>query len=68
MADHVGHALAQNLGDEEAAVEEDGVGDLAGGFEELVEVAGDGGVGDVGQAEFAEEAALFVLGEFAALG
>ena len=42
-------------------------GDLAGGLEEFVEVARDGGVGDVGQAEFAEEAALLVLGQFAAL-
>jgi hypothetical protein len=31
-------------------------------------VLADGGVRDVGQAEFAEEAALFVLGKLAAFG
>ena len=36
------------------------------GLEEKVEMAGDGGIGDVGQAELAEEAALFFLGLFAA--
>ena len=64
---HVGHALAQNLRDEEAAVEQDGVGRLPGGFQERVQVARDGRVGDVGQAQLAEQAALFFLGRFAAL-
>ncbi len=67
VAHHVGHALAQNLRNEEAAVEEDGVGRLAGRFQERVQVARDGRVGDVGQAELAEQAALFFLGRLAAL-
>ncbi len=58
----VGDALAADFGDEEAAVEEDGVGDLPGGFEERGQVPGDGGIGHVRQAEFAEEAALLFLG------
>src|SRR5262249_60742691 len=46
MLDHVGDTLAADLGDEESAVEEDGVGDLTSGFEEGVQGLGDGGGGD----------------------
>ena len=38
------------------------------GSRKAFEVPGDGGIGDVGQAELAEEAALFVFGRFAARG
>src|SRR5581483_2427727 len=60
--------FAENLRNEETTVEKDSVGDLAGRLQERVQVAGHRGVGNVGQAEFVEEAALLVLGHFAALG
>ena len=63
--DDIGDALAADFGDEETAVEQNGVGLRAVvGGEEGGEMAGDGGVGDVGQAEFAEEALLLFLGFF----
>ena len=66
-AHHVGHALAQNLRNEESAVEQDGVGRLARGLQERVQVPRDGRVGNVGQAQFAEQAALLVLWRLPAL-
>ena len=42
-------------------------GACSGRFQKGVEMARDRRVGDVGQAQFAEQAALFFLGRFAAL-
>jgi hypothetical protein len=66
MADGIGHALAQNFGDEETAIEEDGIGNLACRFQKRVQVAGDGGIGNIRKAEFAEQIALLFLGRLAA--
>ena len=43
-------------------------GRLAGAFQKCVQMLGNGRVGDVGQTQLAEEAALLLLGQFAALG
>ena len=43
-------------------------GACAGGLQKRVQVARDGGVGDIRQAQFAEQAALLFLRRFAALG
>src|ERR1035437_5625863 len=67
VAHHIRHALAQNLRDEESAVEENRVRRLSRELQEFVEVARHGRVGDVGQTQLAEQAALFVLRQFAAL-
>ena len=68
--EHVGDALTEEFRDEEAAVEQDGVGSVGDAVvgEEGGQMLGDGGVGDIGQAEFAEQAALVVLRPFSERG
>ena len=58
--------VAADFRNEEAAVEENRVGHLARRFQKRREMAADRGVRHVGQAEFAEQAALFFFRLFAA--
>ena len=67
MLHHVGDAVAQNFGNEEAAVEQNRVRAPGRWAQKRGEVPRDGRIGDVGQAELAEQAALFFLRRFAAL-
>ena len=68
MLDGVGHTLPGDLRDEESAVEQDGVGSLARAIEKRVQMLGNRRIRDIRQAELAEQAALLLFGEIAALG
>ena len=65
--EYIGHAHPADFGNEEAAVKEGmALGNLSGTFEEHAQVAAHRWVGDIGEAKFAEQAALLFLGRFAA--
>ena len=63
MLHHIGDALAQNLGNEEAAVEQNRVGlGVARSMKKRRQMTRHGRIGYIGQADFAKRAALFFLG------
>ena len=59
---HIDDAVAQNVGNEEAAIEQDGVRLRIRCAQKCGQVPRDGGIGNVRQAELPEHAALLFLG------
>ena len=68
MADGFGYALAADFGNEEAAVEQNGIRLLYCAFEKHVQMLRDGRIGHVGKTQLAKQAALLFLRCIAARG
>ena len=67
-ANDVGYPLAQQLGNKESAIEQDGIGYLPGGLQKGIQMPGDGWVRHVREAQLAHDAAPFLLWPLARLG